>query len=145
MRRSLFLRITAGIREYDDYFQQKKNVIGESGLSTLQKAVAAIRILAYGSSFDAVDEYVRIGESIAGECLDRFCKAIIDKFGEEYLRLPTVEDLRRIMQENAERGFAGMIGSIDCYNWKWKICVRAWQGSYREALKERVLCWKRVI
>jgi len=72
MRRSLFLRITAGIREYDDYFRQNNNAIGESGQPTWQKAVAAIRILACGSSFDAVDEFVRIGESTASECLDRF-------------------------------------------------------------------------
>ena len=131
MRRALFLRITAGIRDYDDYFQEKRNALAEPGLSTLQNAVAAIRLLAYGHAYDVVGEYVRIGESTASECLDWFCKAIIGKFGGEYLRSPTIEDLQRIMQENAKRGFPGMLGSIDCYNWKWKNCPRAWQGSYR--------------
>jgi hypothetical protein len=88
--------------------------------------------------FGAVDKYVQIRESTASECLDRFCKAIIDKFGEKYLRLPTVEDLRRIMQENPKRGFAGMIGSIDCYNWKWKN-ARQPDKDHTEALKERVI------
>jgi hypothetical protein len=35
------------------------------------------------------------------------------------------------MSENSARGFPGMLGSIDCYNWSWKNCPKANQGQYR--------------
>jgi len=38
-------------------------------LSLLQKCIAAIRMLAYESPIDSVDEYVRIGEATVMECL----------------------------------------------------------------------------
>jgi hypothetical protein len=41
------------------------------------------------------------------------------------LRCPTMEDLQRILKENATRGFPGMIGSLDCMNWKWESCPKA--------------------
>ncbi|XP_057452643.1 uncharacterized protein LOC130744479 [Lotus japonicus] len=48
------------------------DAVGRQGLSPLQKCTAAIRMLAYGSPADSVDEYVRIGESTAIECLKNF-------------------------------------------------------------------------
>ncbi|CEO99784.1 DDE Tnp4 domain-containing protein [Plasmodiophora brassicae] len=133
MRRELFKRVVDGVTETDPYFEQKYDALGRAGLSTLQKAVAVIRILAYGLPADAVDEYVRIGESTAAECTIRFCEAVVERFGPEYLRSPTVDDLRRIMDDNARRNFPGMAGSIDCYHWVWKNCPKAWQGQFRGA------------
>ena len=131
MRRELFIRIMKSIELHDPWFEQKTNALGEKGLFPLQKMVAALRILAYGSSYDMVDEYIRISESSSSECLQHFCSAMESRFGEEYLRSPTSDDLKRILNENSARGFPGMIGSIDCYNWKWENCPKAWHGSYR--------------
>ena len=128
MRRNLFLRVFQGVLEVDDYLAQKVDALNKVGLSTLQKTVAAVRIIAYGY---AVDEYVRISESSASDCLNHFCKAVIKCFGVKYLRAPTVADLQRILQESAKRGFPGVLGSIDCYNWRWKNCPRAWKGSFK--------------
>ncbi|XP_026419600.1 uncharacterized protein LOC113315548 [Papaver somniferum] len=52
-------------------------------------------------------------------------------FGERYLREPTPEDVQRLLDENPERGFPGMLGSVDCMQWPWKNCPVAWQGTYR--------------
>ncbi|XP_074352941.1 uncharacterized protein LOC141692102 [Apium graveolens] len=52
----------------DTYFQQRIDAVGRKGLSPLQKCTATMRMLAYGVSADVVDDYVRIGESIAVEC-----------------------------------------------------------------------------
>ncbi|EHS62875.1 uncharacterized protein PGTG_21248 [Puccinia graminis f. sp. tritici CRL 75-36-700-3] len=60
MRRSLFLRIVEDIQEADRYFVQKRDAAGRLGFLALQKATAAIRMLAYGCSGDSVDEYLRI-------------------------------------------------------------------------------------
>jgi Plant transposon protein len=130
MQRALFLRIVDGIKEKDPFFNQKADALGRVGHSTLQKAVAAIRQLALGVSPDAVDEYVRMAASTADLCLEHFCRAVIDVFGEEYLRQPTHDDLRRILSESEARGFPGMLGSIDCYNWRWENCPKAWHGQH---------------
>jgi hypothetical protein len=47
---------------------------------------------------DAVDEYVRIGESIAHEALKHFCTAIQTAFGPYYLRAPNAADIARLLQ-----------------------------------------------
>jgi hypothetical protein len=33
----------------------------------------------------------------------------------------------KLLSINEERGFLGMIGSIDCMHWEWKNCTFAWQ------------------
>ncbi|KAI5446185.1 hypothetical protein KIW84_014152 [Lathyrus oleraceus] len=43
---------------YDEYFQMGIDATGKMGLSPLQKCTTAIRMLAYGSPADLVDEYV---------------------------------------------------------------------------------------
>jgi len=65
MRKHVFLRIVNAVEEIEPWFKQRANCTGKVGLSAIQKCVAAIRILAYGIAADAVDEYVRIGDSTA--------------------------------------------------------------------------------
>lgn len=79
---------------------------------------------------DATDEYIKIGESTAIECLKRFCRAMIKIFSEWYLRSPTAEDVARLLSIGQQRGFPGMLGSLDCMHWKWKNCPTAWAGQF---------------
>ncbi|XP_020266145.1 uncharacterized protein LOC109841599 [Asparagus officinalis] len=130
MHRSLFLRIVEAVREHDNFFVQKMDGVGKLGLSTLQKVTSSLRMLAYGTSADSTDEYVRIGESTAIVCLKRFCRAIVEVFEDEYLRTPNVDDVARLLQKGEERGFPGMLGSLDCMHWQWKNCPTAWAGQY---------------
>jgi hypothetical protein len=78
IRRSLFDKVMAGVTETDEYFVQKLDALGCIGLSTLQKCVAAHRMLCYSLPADAVDEYVRIGESTA---LESFKVTACDPWG----------------------------------------------------------------
>lgn len=78
--------------------------------------------MAYGSALDAVDEYLRLGETTARLCVENFVEAVIDLFGDEYLRRPTSDDLQRLLYIGELLGFPGMIGSIDCMHWEWKNC-----------------------
>ncbi|KAK9175120.1 hypothetical protein WN944_027126 [Citrus x changshan-huyou] len=130
MNRPLFLRIKNSVEQHDSYFVQKRNCAGVLGLSSLQKISAAMRMLAYGVSGDSIDEYVRIGESTAIESLKKFVRAVIEIFSNEYLRSPNTNDIARLLAEGKQRGFPGMLGSLDCMHWKWKNCPVAWKGMY---------------
>ncbi|XP_056866738.1 uncharacterized protein LOC130512600 [Raphanus sativus] len=130
MKKPLFMHIVDRLSNEVQYFRQKKDALGRLSLSPLQKCTAAIRVLAYGSSADAVDEYLRLGSTTTRACLEHFVEGIINLFGDEYLRRPTPDDLQRLLDVGEYRGFPGMIGSIDCMHWEWKNCPTAWKGQY---------------
>ncbi|XP_023633686.1 uncharacterized protein LOC111829242 [Capsella rubella] len=130
MNKHLFIRIVDRLSNEMPFFQQRRDALGRSGFSALQKCTAAIRILAYGCAADAVDEYLRIGESTAMKCMEHFVNGIMYCFGDEYLRKPTAQDLHRLLIIGEIRGFPGMMGSIDCMHWEWKNCPTAWKGQY---------------
>ena len=130
MNKSLFMRIVDRLSNEVQYFQQTQDGLGRSSLSPLQKCTAAIRVLAYGSAADAVDEYLRLGETTTRLCVENFVEGIIYLFAGEYLRRPTPADLQRLLHVGEYRGFPGMIGSIDCMHWEWKNCPTAWKGQY---------------
>ena len=118
MKRSLFLCIQSKVEAHDSYFVQKRNSANKLGLSSLQKIIVALRMLAYGVSGNLMDEYVWIGETTALESLKKFVTVIIDVFSEEYLRKPNNEDIARLLAHCECQGFPCMLGSIDCMHWK---------------------------
>ncbi|KAI3664965.1 hypothetical protein L6452_43580 [Arctium lappa] len=69
MQRDLFLRIVNRLESHYPYFQQRVDAIKKKGLSPIQKCAAAIRQLAYGTPADHYDEYLRVAESTAIECI----------------------------------------------------------------------------
>jgi len=130
MRRLLFLRIVNALGEWSPFFTLRVDAANRPGLSPIQKCTAAIRQLANGSPAVQLDEYIKIGESTAVECLKLFVEGVIAKFGGEYLRRPTVQDVERLMEIGERRGFPGMLGSVDCMHWHWEKCPYAWKGMY---------------
>ncbi|KAJ9553685.1 hypothetical protein OSB04_017730 [Centaurea solstitialis] len=130
MRRPLFCRIVDAVTANDEYFEQRTDATGRQGISSLQKCTGAMRVLAYGTSADAVDEYLRMSEATTKEALMNFVDGVISCFGDEYLRKPNKDDLTRLLYAADQRGFPGMIGSIDCMHWEWENCPNAWAGQY---------------
>lgn len=94
--------------------------------------------LAYRSSADIVDEYVRIGENTAIECLERFVRGVNDVFGVEYLRRPNNNDVEYLLQMGELHGFPGMLGSIDYMRWEWKNCPLHGNDSFVEVIMVKV-------
>ncbi|XP_073024355.1 uncharacterized protein [Primulina eburnea] len=89
-----------------------------------------MRMLAYCTPADAADEYIKIGESTTIQCLQRFCRDIVEVFVERYLRSPTSIDIDRLLRIGEKRGFPGMLGRLDCMHWRWKNCPTAWARQY---------------
>ena len=135
MKHSLFLRIQFKGEVHNSYFVQNRNSANKLDLSSLQKITTALRMLAYGVSGDFIDEYVRIGETIALESLKKFVTAVIDVFSKKYLRKPNNEDIARLLAHDEHRGFL-MLGSIDCMHWKGKNCQIAWKVQYCGHIRE---------
>ena len=64
-----------------------------------------------------------------------------------YLQAPTQEDVMRLLNDNASRGFPGCLGSFDCWHWEWKNCPSARaapvQGQKGKRLCSRNVLWQR--
>lgn len=54
----------------------------------------------------------------------------MEVFSEWYLRSQTSEDVARLFNIGQQRGFPGMLGSLDCMHWNWKNCPTAWAGQF---------------
>ena len=130
MRKHVFERIMEALSS-DEYFQQKRDATGRLGMSLIQKCTAAIRVLAYGTPPDLHDECLRMSEQVIRTSVMKFAEGVISNFGKEYLRRPTEEDMARLLHIGEQRGFPGMMGSIDCMHWEWKNCPTAWAGQYQ--------------
>lgn len=86
MHRHVFLRIITSLGNHNEYYQMRTDATTSMGLSPLQKCTYSIRILAYGSLADIVDQYVQIGERTVVESLERFLRGLNEVFGDTYLR-----------------------------------------------------------
>jgi hypothetical protein len=94
-------------------------------------------MLAYGVAVDYIDEYCRLNESTAFECLKRIVKAIHTCFESNYLKQRTLANVKKQMKINKEKGFPNMFTSIDYMYWYWKNCPVAWQGQFQDKNKTR--------
>ena len=96
----------------------------------------ALRMLVYGVTVNFMDEYVRTVKSTTMMSLKKFVSTVIAIFSEKYLRSPNNEDIARLLAHGQNRGFLGMLGSIDCMYWKLKNCPIAWKGMYCGYIRE---------
>jgi len=127
----MFLDICHAVSAKNDYFKRKCNAAGLPGFTTIQKVTAALRILAYGGAADRLDEYFHMGESTILESVREFTSTMIDIYGDWYLRQPNAQDVAKLLAKAEERGFPGMLGSIDCMHWEWEKCPTRLHGQYR--------------
>nr|GEV24148.1 RNA-directed DNA polymerase, eukaryota [Tanacetum cinerariifolium] len=77
-----------------------------------------------GVNASFLDEYMQISEKSSRKALDHFCQAVMEIYGPEYLRKPTVTDVEKLYRHHEEKhGFSGMLGSLDSVSsqdlWIW--------------------------
>ncbi|XP_026428401.1 uncharacterized protein LOC113324296 [Papaver somniferum] len=129
MREKLFEKFLGKLLEVDPEWQQLPDATGTMGHSPHMNLVVVMKCLYKSMATDSVDDYTRIGATTRYYYLKIFCHTICMTFGERYLREPTPEDVQRLLYKNAERGFPGMLGSVDCMQWTCKNFPMAWQGT----------------
>ncbi|CAH9085483.1 unnamed protein product [Cuscuta epithymum] len=117
MSRDVFLQFVGIVRNHDNYFHQRRIAIDILRLSALQKITVVFRILSYGVTAYATNEYVKLGESTSIESMKRFCQSIVEIYGERYLRRSNDNDIARLLDIGKQCGFSVMLGSLDCTHW----------------------------
>ncbi|GKE10047.1 ALP1-like protein isoform X1 [Tanacetum coccineum] len=130
MARPLFNQIVNAVTNHSAYFQSNLDCAGREGISPLIKCTSAIQ-LAYDVNASFLDEYMQISERLSRLALDHFCQAVMEIYGREFLRKPTVTDVEKLYRHHEEKhGFLGMLGSLDCTDWEWFGCPYAFKGQY---------------
>ena len=131
MHKPLFLRIVEKVFEVSEFIRQAPDARGTLGFSSIQKCTAVLRMLAYGTPPDALDENFRMSALVARESLHEFCRSILYLYKERYLRRPTFSDIQQLYAHHATvHGFPSMLGSLDCMHWRWNMCPYALAGQY---------------
>ena len=70
--------------------------------------------------------------SSGNKCCEEFDFIMKELYEAEYLRKPTEQDLRGIINlHHHVHNCPGLFGSLDCMHLFWKNCPKAWQGSYK--------------
>ena len=108
MHRPLFLRIVEDVKAHDSYFVQKKDALGRPGLHPIQKITSAIRMLAYGGSAEANDEYLRIGESTSHKSLTQFLMQ-----SSKFMALSTYDTQTKMISKESYRSTKSA-GFLEC-------------------------------
>jgi hypothetical protein len=106
MRKTLFLSIMHKLSETSPYFSERYDATGHIGLTALQKCTAVVRQLDYGMTADMINEYLKLEKSTNLECLEYYCADIIEYFGTEFLRHPTVTDAQCLLAKTEECDFS---------------------------------------
>jgi hypothetical protein len=52
--------------------------------------------------------------------------------------------MARLLEFNSNRGFPGMLGSIDCMHWSWKNCPATWHGQFKGHKKDATIFFEAV-
>ncbi|GKD44105.1 ALP1-like protein isoform X1 [Tanacetum coccineum] len=131
MARPLFNEIVTAVIDHDPFFCNNINCTRKQGISGLLKCTSSIRQLAYGVYAEFLNEYMQISERTSRTALDHFCQVVMQIYGPEFLRKPTMTDIEKLYLHHEEKhGFSGMLGSLDCTNWEWFGCPYAFKGQY---------------
>ncbi|XP_058192125.1 uncharacterized protein LOC131309523 [Rhododendron vialii] len=116
MRCELFMRNLEAIEGHNPYFVQKVDACQVSGPSSIQKMTSSMRMLAYGMPANANGDYLRLRQCTTIECFEHFCRAIIEIYGDVYLRSSTVDDVSRLLAIGEACGFPPL-ASYDLWIW----------------------------
>lgn len=145
MHKHGFLHIVEVLGQHNEYFRTRVDATGRWSISPLHKCIIVISMMAYGTSTESVDDYLRIDETMTLKYVNKFTRGIISIVGAQYLWRLNTEDTESLMQIREALGFPSMIWSIDYMDWIWKIYLVALKGGTFEAIMgNQLLCLKQL-
>ena len=113
------------------FYKKRGNLVDCDQSSLEAQLLLPIKCLAYGVPAHTFMDYFQMSREYARECCRQFDMAIKRIYAQEYLRLPSVADVKSIVKlHRAVHKVDGLIGSLDCSHTMWKNCPKAWAGSY---------------
>ena len=122
----------SGIPFYNITSTQTYAFTGQQAASLEARMLLPLKTLCYGVAAHCFMDYFQMSKSLARDCCLNFDIAMRTIYQQEYLRLPTANDMKRITTlHRIAHGVDGMFGSLDCSHTFWKNCPKAWQGSYK--------------
>ena len=133
----LFQRVHDTVPEEDSYYQQRPDATGKLEISSLLKVTASLRVLAYVSSADSLDEHLEMGESTILQSTQHFTNCIIDIFGNEYLMYPNEEDLRRLLLTHTNEASQACLDQLIACTGDGRTTLQDLLGNAREKVKSR--------
>lgn len=125
--------IISELAKEDHFRTQTYDARGQPSISHIVKLVAAQKLICYGVSFTAFQDYFQMGESTARMCMSELCRGIVQSpaIADVYLRRPTKPDAKRIVELHKDvHGIDGMLGSLDVTKVHWANCPTALNGQF---------------
>ncbi|GKA59412.1 hypothetical protein Tco_0758725 [Tanacetum coccineum] len=109
MSRKLLTRIVQEITDHCPCFQ-----LGVDCTGTFRTWFRICQ-MTYDSVPITLDGYLQIGATTTRESLEAFCRAVMELYGNEFLRKPAYTDIEKLYAHNKEKhGFPRIIRSLDC-------------------------------
>ncbi|GJU71592.1 hypothetical protein Tco_1262997 [Tanacetum coccineum] len=94
MARPLFNEIVTAVIDHDLFFRNNIDCTGKK-------------------HFGLLNEYMQISERTSCTAPDHFCQSVMQIYGPEFLRKPTVTDVEKLYLHHEEKhGFPGMLRSL---------------------------------
>lgn len=140
--RTLFDGLTKELASYDEYWTVRYDCTHRRSIMPVVKCLAALKLLCYGVSFSAFQDYFQMGDSTARECCGKFSRAMVENenIAAVYLRKMTKADARRIEALHYEaHGVRGMLGSLDVKQIPWGNCPTEQKGQHEGKSNEPTL------
>ena len=131
MGRHLFLTIYEDITDAVrgcEIFLVGRNAAGMP--TPLMKLVVVFRQLVYDILTHLAEEGCGCPKDTARLALVQFCKWVEIRYASEFIVEWKEEDLEHEFKINEERGFLGILGSIDCTHWGWRNCPHVWKDMF---------------
>ena len=131
--RSLADFILRRLASADEFWRTSYDCFDRMANSPEAKFLISLKMVCYGKSASAFQDYFQMGDSTARKCLYKLSRAIVSdpEINSTYLRKMTKADAVRVeAMHRKQHGIAGMVGSLDVTHIPWKNCPMELKGQH---------------
>ena len=121
------------------FYSQRTDCFGKKGASMEARLLLPLKSMAYGVPPHTFMDYFSMSKTLAKDCYNNFQDTMIKLYLQEYIRVPTSQDLKSItmLHKSVHSGVEGMLGSLDCMHTYWDKCPVGWQGAFSNGAKKK--------